>query len=104
MNYCRLLCICLFCSICCKAQDTTYIQVKFLYGSKPARGYHNEEARWFGGILGGHVGIGMDSNQVISFNRMVSFTGLRIRIPGIASSRQKRIQVFGQLLEVTATA
>ena len=35
------------------------IQLKliFLYGSKPAKGYHKQESKLFGGIKGGHVNI-----------------------------------------------
>jgi hypothetical protein len=38
-----------------------FIQVHFLYGSKPARGYKKTESRYFGGIHGGHVTIQVDS-------------------------------------------
>jgi len=42
----------------CFAGDSTYtIKINFLYGSKPAKGYHEQEARLFGGIKGGHVNI-----------------------------------------------
>jgi len=42
----------------CFAGDSTYtIRINFLYGSKPARGYHEQEPRLFGGIKGGHVNI-----------------------------------------------
>lgn len=43
------------------------IKVHFLYGSKPARGYESVEKPWFGGKLGGHVGIEVNHNQVVSF-------------------------------------
>ena len=45
--------------ICC-AQDTSFIRVNFLYGSKPAKGFEKTEAKRFGGIKGGHVNIEMD--------------------------------------------
>jgi hypothetical protein len=42
----------------CLASDTTYtIKINFLYGSKPAKGYHQQESKLFGGIKGGHVNI-----------------------------------------------
>ena len=42
----------------CLASDSTYtIKINFLYGSKPARGYHQQESKLFGGIKGGHVNI-----------------------------------------------
>lgn len=47
--------------------DSTTIKVHFLYGSKPAKGYKDVEYKWFGGILGGHVGIEFDSNRVSNF-------------------------------------
>ena len=42
----------------CFATDSTYtIKINFLYGSKPAKGYHQQESKLFGGIKGGHVNI-----------------------------------------------
>src|SRR5689334_21675262 len=47
--------------------DTTYLKVHFLYGSKPLKKYKHSEKKWFGGILGGHVGIEGDSNKIVNF-------------------------------------
>jgi hypothetical protein len=41
--------------------------VQFLYGSKPFKKYKATEKKWFGGILGGHVGIEGDSGKFYSF-------------------------------------
>src|SRR5687768_8503743 len=42
----------------CFASDTTYtIKINFLYGSRPAKGYRQQESKLFGGIKGGHVNI-----------------------------------------------
>ncbi len=49
------------------AQDTAYIKVHFLYGSRPLKAYKETEPRWFGGILGGHVGIESKENQIVNF-------------------------------------
>jgi hypothetical protein len=49
------------------SQDSVYIKVHFLYGSKPKKKYKDVEPKWFGGILGGHVGIETDSNTVLNF-------------------------------------
>lgn len=49
------------------AQDTDFIYVHFLYGSKPAKGYKDVERKWFGGVLGGHVGIEIDDNRILNF-------------------------------------
>jgi hypothetical protein len=49
------------------AQDSTTIKVLFLYGSKPKKAFKDVESEWFGGILGGHVGIQLDSTTVIDF-------------------------------------
>ncbi len=49
------------------SQDTVYLKVHFLYGSKPKKEYAATEAKWFGGLLGGHVGIECDSNQILNF-------------------------------------
>lgn len=58
-----------------QAQETheLYLQVHFLYGSKPAKKYKKIEKRWFGGILGGHVGLGLDSNRILNFTRKGKF-------------------------------
>ena len=37
------------------------IKVHFLYGSKPGEGHKGTEARYFGGLHGGHVSIEVDS-------------------------------------------
>jgi hypothetical protein len=49
------------------AQDTTNLKVHFLYGSKPIRKYKTTESKWFGGILGGHVGIEVHTGEILSF-------------------------------------
>lgn len=49
------------------ANDSIYIKVHFLYGSKPKRAFKNTESKWFGGKYGGHVGIEFDANQIINF-------------------------------------
>jgi len=48
----------IFCFQACFAGDSTYtIKINFLYGSRPAKGYHQQETRLFGGIKGGHVSV-----------------------------------------------
>ncbi len=47
------------------AQDA--LQIYFLYGSKPASSYRSSEPKWFGGKLGGHVGIGFAADSVLNF-------------------------------------
>ncbi|MDG1346956.1 MAG: hypothetical protein P8P77_05010 [Crocinitomicaceae bacterium] len=42
---------------------TDTIEVRFLYGSIPKP----EQKRWFGGMLGGHVGIKYDRSRYLSF-------------------------------------
>lgn len=37
------------------ADSVQFLAVHFLYGSKPAKGFHASESRRFGGIHGGHV-------------------------------------------------
>lgn len=54
-------------SVILLASDTVYIKVHFLYGSKPRKEYKDTEQKWFGGKLGGHVGIEIDSNRIIDF-------------------------------------
>lgn len=47
--------------------DTCYLKVHFLYGSRPGLKYKKTEKKWFGGILGGHVGVEGDSNVILNF-------------------------------------
>jgi hypothetical protein len=54
-------------------QDSLYIKVHFLYGSKPKKEFKDSERKWFGGKLGGHVGIEYESDQVIDFMRKGKF-------------------------------
>ncbi len=46
---------------------TDTLTVRFLYGSKPKPEHKREQKRWFGGMLGGHVGIQYDSTRFLSF-------------------------------------
>ncbi|WP_153797127.1 hypothetical protein [Foetidibacter luteolus] len=62
---CLLLFCCLFHSSFC--QDTAFLKVHFLYGSKPRKAFKESEEKWFGGMLGGHVGIEGDSGKILSF-------------------------------------
>jgi hypothetical protein len=56
-----------FCFLSTFSQDSSYIKVQFLYGSRPLKKYKATEKKWFGGILGGHVGIEGDSGKFYSF-------------------------------------
>lgn len=47
------------------AQDT--LTVYFLHGSKPKRAYKDTEQKWFGGKLGGHVGISVNDSEILNF-------------------------------------
>lgn len=47
--------------------DTIDLNIYFLYGSKPKKEFKRSQRKWFGGILGGHVGIEIDSNKIIDF-------------------------------------
>jgi len=44
-----------------------HLKIHFLYGSKPLKQYKESEQKWFGGILGGHVGIESEGERVVSF-------------------------------------
>ncbi len=100
------------------SQDT--LKICFLYGSKPKHKFRKEERKWFGGKLGGHVGLGTDTNYILNFlpygqfhvfandkNRHSSFTTHQLdyfwEIFGINSSEAKKAIVsiplrFGQKL------
>lgn len=49
------------------SQDSSYLKVHFLYGSKPLEKYKGIEQKWFGGILGGHVGIESTNGEIVNF-------------------------------------
>lgn len=49
------------------AQDTLFLQVHFLYGSRPKRAYKEVEPKWFGGVWGGHVGVAYQSDSIVNF-------------------------------------
>jgi hypothetical protein len=75
--YLLIICICV--ALRSNAQDnqlahqTNYIKVHFLYGSKPLPQYKDSERKWFGGVLGGHVGIEGDSGRILNFRHQGSF-------------------------------
>ncbi|MEX2232561.1 MAG: hypothetical protein WD824_10400 [Cyclobacteriaceae bacterium] len=55
-------------------QDSVYtIKVHFLYGSKPKKEFKDSERKWFGGKLGGHVGIEYEPDQTVDFVRRGEF-------------------------------
>lgn len=66
MRWLLIVCCCLFVSIA-EAQDSLFITAYFHYGSKPRKEYRNTEVKWFGGRLGGHVGLGLSDDSIISF-------------------------------------
>ncbi|HCS19415.1 MAG TPA: hypothetical protein DIW47_02440 [Bacteroidetes bacterium] len=68
-------------------KDTIYLKVHFLYGSKPLKAYKDTEPKWFGGILGGHVGIEGDSNKILDFGPRGKFH--------IFAKKSKRNSYFG---------
>lgn len=55
------------------SDSVSYIKVHFMYGSKPLPQYRDTEKKWFGGILGGHVGIETDSGRILNFRTNGSF-------------------------------
>lgn len=65
----RIKCVCLLLVLLWYPVDAreSIIKVHFLHGSNPKKEFIKSEKRWFGGIKGGHVGIEIDSDRVISF-------------------------------------
>lgn len=63
MKHTFLLVVLLFFTLSVYCQDT--LCVYFIYGSKPKTA---EETSWFGGKLGGHVGLGIHPDTVYHFN------------------------------------
>jgi hypothetical protein len=49
------------------AQETSFVNVHFIHGSKPEKGFMNLEKKWRGGIWGGHVGLEISPDKVIDF-------------------------------------
>jgi hypothetical protein len=47
--------------------DSLTIKVHFLYGSRPLARYRPAEMKWFGGKLGGHAGIEVDTQRILNF-------------------------------------
>lgn len=54
---------------CFQSYSQDCIKVQFIYGSRPLKKYKDTEKKWFGGILGGHVGIEDDSARFFSFEK-----------------------------------
>lgn len=63
MKACLLLLFLLFGTWNLYSQDT--LIAYFIYGSKPAA---SNENKWFGGKLGGHVGLGVSADSIYHFN------------------------------------
>jgi hypothetical protein len=60
-----LSCTVILCNKNTHAQDS--LTIHFLYGSKPAKNYKHTQKKWFGGKLGGHVGIAVNNDSVLHF-------------------------------------
>jgi hypothetical protein len=67
LSFILLICTFIVQGVVVNAQTPCSIKVHFLYGSKPLTQYKETERPWFGGILGGHVGIESDTDRIISF-------------------------------------
>jgi hypothetical protein len=65
MNRLFLLLIGFFLTFIGISQDTSFVTVHVIYGSKPAA---EGEDKWFGGRWGGHVGLEVAPDKVIHFN------------------------------------
>lgn len=65
----KLLILVSLCFFQCYSQDTSFIKVHFIYGSTPLKKYKHTEKKWFGGILGGHVGIENAGGKFYSFEK-----------------------------------
>ncbi|MES2775953.1 MAG: hypothetical protein V4722_17385 [Bacteroidota bacterium] len=59
--------LCCVASVTLFSQDSLFLKVHFLYGSRPVKQFRAIEKKWFGGILGGHAGIESDSNKIVNF-------------------------------------
>jgi hypothetical protein len=68
-----LMSIACFSCISAWSNDTAFLKVHFLYGSKPSKAYQDTEQKWFGGVLGGHVGIEGGQHKILNFLPQGSF-------------------------------
>ncbi len=59
----------LLCFITCHSfsRDSLFISIHFAYGSKPRKAFKETEPKWFGGIMGGHVGIEAKPDSILNF-------------------------------------
>lgn len=59
----------LLCFIICQSfsQDSLFVRVHFAYGSKPKKAFKETEPKWFGGIMGGHVGMEAKPDSILNF-------------------------------------
>src|SRR5690606_6575663 len=67
MKVVSVLALMILISIGVSASDTDYIRVHFLYGSTPKREFKESETKWFGGKLGGHVGVEVGTDSILNF-------------------------------------
>ena len=61
------LCVVLWLSLLLAQADSLTLKVYFLYGSKTKKEFKATERKSFGGILGGHVGLGVGMDSVLNF-------------------------------------
>lgn len=68
MKYFIAIIITLYGSNTAQCEDSVrYLKVHFLYGSKPKFKFRKTEEKWFGGKLGGHVGLEIEKGKIFSF-------------------------------------
>jgi hypothetical protein len=79
------------------AQDS--LRVYFLHGSKPAKDFKNIEEKWFGGRKGGHVGVEICTNGIVSLVPSGSFHYIGKRNQRHSTFRQDShesfLEIFG---------
>jgi len=77
--------------------DTSHIiKIHFLYGSKPKKNYKGSEAKYFGGLHGGHVSIEVDSIDYgfVPNGRLHIFPHKRKRHSAFISSNTQGLPVY----------
>ena len=85
------------------AQDT--LTVYFLHGSKPKKACKTEQ-NWFGGKLGGHVGISINNSKILNFlptNGASAFNKKEIQSKFILSTETAFWNILGVVDSVTST-
>jgi hypothetical protein len=98
-----MVCVCAYAN----CQDSLFLKVHFLYGSKPTKQYRATEKKWFGGLLGGHVGLEWETGKVLHFAPKGKFHKWAKKVKHgkyIYGSQQEFYEILGGKLDSNQSA